>query len=134
MTDTQIIYVTEVHNFGGFFGGDTVTLSATPWPEGEEITLTIDEKALDNVNDRYTIAPGMLLQLDMAGERVDQAHVLAAHEWEVLRAAIGDTPPPSPLDGPQVRAFHCNKCDLWIWGQPSSGKGCSICQRSLTDE
>ena len=64
MSDTRRIWVTEVHNFGGFFGGDTVTLSATPWPDGDEETLTIDERALANVRERHLIGAEMLLELE----------------------------------------------------------------------
>ncbi len=132
-TETQTIYVTEVHNFGGFFGGDTVTLSATPWPEGEETTLTIDEKAFDNVADRYAIAPGMLLQLALAGERIERARLVAAREWEVLRNALGDAPPVERFTAPRIRAFRCTRCNLWIAGQPSAQNTCSICAQPLED-
>src|SRR3712207_3529737 len=80
MTEQRLMWVTEVHNFGGFFGGDTVTLSAVPWPTGEEATLTIDEKALANITARHTLGAEMLLQLDFAGERIDRAHLVAARE------------------------------------------------------
>ena len=45
--ESTLYLVQEVHNFGGFFGGDTVTLTATRrgGPE-EQQTLTIDEPAL----------------------------------------------------------------------------------------
>src|SRR5688572_10910031 len=62
-------FIGEVHNFGGFFGGDTVSLSGAPWrePGAAEQTLTIDEAALANVASRHQIAAGMLLELTMAG-------------------------------------------------------------------
>lgn len=134
MGDTRRIKVTEVHNFGGFFGGDTVTLSAAPWPDGDEETFTIDEKALVNIADRHTIAPGMLLELDMAGDRVDRAHLLAAREYEVLQAALGAAPPSGTLDGPRVRAYRCTDCDLWVAGQPLQANdtlACDICAQAL---
>src|SRR5262245_21872466 len=84
------LLVSEVHNFGGFFGGDTITLSGAPWPEaGEEQTLTIDEAALENVADRHTIVVGMLLELHLAGTRVDRALLLAAPDHNSLRQALG---------------------------------------------
>lgn len=134
MSDTRIIWVTEVHNFGGFFGGDTVTLSATPWPEGEEETLTIDEKALDNITNRHTIAPEMLLQLISSGDRVDNAKLLAAREIDTLRQALGDAPVASKLDAPQIRAYHCENCNLWLVGQPRSGSPatCALCGEAIT--
>jgi hypothetical protein len=133
MSDTRMIWVTEVHNFGGFFGGDTVTLSATPWPEGEEETLTIDEKALDNVSNRHTIAPNMLLRLICSGDRVDNARLLAAREIDTLRQALGDAPTAPKLDEPQIRAYHCQRCDLWVAGQPQreASLSCGLCGQSL---
>jgi hypothetical protein len=133
MSDTRIIWVTEVHNFGGFFGGDTVTLSATPWPEGEEETLTIDEKALENVANRHTIAPEMLLRLVCSGDRVDNARLLAAREIDTLREALGDKPAAPKLDQPQIRAYHCQSCDLWVAGQPRQGATlmCELCEQAL---
>ncbi len=78
MSDIRLMWVTEVHNFGGFFGGDTVTLSATPWPEGEETTLTIDEKALANIQARHMVSAEMLLELEFTGERIDRARLVGA--------------------------------------------------------
>ncbi len=127
MPDTRTVYVTEVHNFGGFFGGDTVTLSAIPWPEGKETIFTIDEKALENVNDRYTIAAGMLLQLDITGERVDRARLVAAREWEALRNALGVAPPTEALPAPRIRAYRCPNCNLWLEGQPAPQNTCMLC-------
>jgi hypothetical protein len=134
MSNTQRIFVTEVHNFGGFFGGDTVTLSAVPWPAGEETTLTIDEKAFENVQDRHTIAAEMVIDLDMAGERVDRARVLGGRDWDLLKQTFGDTQPSVLLDAPQIRAYHCSTCDLWLLGQPfSEGERltCSLCDQPL---
>lgn len=127
MSDEARWLVREVHNFGGFFGGDTVTLTATPYPgEDDETTLVIDEKALANVHDRHLIAPDMLLTLRMAGDRVDRAELLAAREWPVLHEALGDQPPLAPLAGPLVMAYHCATCDLWVNGAPDAGH-CRVC-------
>ncbi len=134
MAASLTVYVTEVHNFGGFFGGDTVTLSATPWPQGEETTWTIDEKVLDNVSDRHIIAPGMLLQLEVNGERVDRAWVLAAREWKTLREVLSSPPPDDVLAAPRVRAYRCLHCALWVAGQPASSVTCGLCGQSITVE
>lgn len=133
MINTRTVWVTEVHNFGGFFGGDTVTLSATPWPEGEEETLTIDEKALDNITNRHTVAPEMLLQLVCSGERIDNAKLLAAREIDTLHQALGDAPVAPKLDAPQIRAYHCTSCNLWVVGQPQKGSPamCALCGQPL---
>ncbi len=132
----QHIFVTEVHNYGGFFGGDTVTLAAVPWPEGEETTFTIDEKALQNVSDRYLIAAEMVLQIELAGERVDRAWLLGARDWDMLKPTLGDTAPTTMLDEPQIRAYYCGACDLWILGQPAgeaADRHCVLCDQPLND-
>ena len=125
--------VIEVHNFGGFFGGDTVTLTATCWEDQSEETLTIDEKALSNVRERHAVAPSMVFDLRMAGERVDQADLLAAGDWALLDAALGDEPPAGTFAGPRVRAFHCAHCGLWIVGEPAGDveQRCTLCGTRL---
>lgn len=132
MADERRIWVTEVHNFGGFFGGDTVTLAAMPWPSGDEETLTIDDRALTNVPRRHMISPEMLFALDMAGDRIDRATLLGARAYEVLHQAI-DLTPPSALDAPQIRAYRCPHCDLWVAGQPSGDDRtlCAICGQDI---
>jgi len=125
--------VIEVHNFGGFFGGDTVTLTAICWEDQSEETLTIDEKALSNVRERHAVAPSMVFDLHMAGERVDQADLLAADDWALLEAALGDEPTAGTFSGPQVRAFHCAQCGLWIVGEPAADDEprCTLCDTLL---
>ncbi len=125
--------VIEVHNFGGFFGGDTVTLTATRWEDKSEETLTIDEKALSNVGERHAIAPSMVFDLRMTGERVDQADLLAAGDWALLDAALGDDPPAGTFTGPRVRAFNCAQCGLWIVGEPAGDEKprCTLCDTPL---
>lgn len=110
------ILVSEVHNFGGFFGGDTVSLSGAEWPAAgaEERTLTIDQAALANVADRHTLAAGMLLELTLAGERVDRAVLLGAGSHAELRRALGAPELPDRLDAPRVLAHSCAGCGLWV--------------------
>lgn len=122
--------VLEVHNFGGFFGGDTVTLTAARWDDGAEETLTIDEKALVNVAERHLVAPTMVFDLRMQGERVDRAELLGAGEWPTLRAALDLDAPLPPLAGPGIRAYYCNRCALWINGAPimeEALRRCKLC-------
>lgn len=125
--------VIEVHNFGGFFGGDTVTLTAARWDDQLEETLTIDEKALSNVRERHAVAPSMIFDLRMAGERVDQADLVAASEWSLIDAALGDEPPSDKIGGVCVRAYLCSHCDLWIVGQPEGDtqQHCTLCGAAL---
>lgn len=124
--------VSEVHNFGGFFGGDTVTLSGAEWraPGAEEQTLTIDESALSQVASRHQIAPGMLLELTMAGERVDRALLLGAAAPEVLRAALGEPQLAGPLPAPRILSHRCPGCELWVPTTPDPDR-CPICATPL---
>jgi hypothetical protein len=133
--------VVEVHNFGGFFGGDTVTLSATPLPGGapgedlttaapddevEPVTLVIDEKALRNMRERHKLAPGMVFALALDGERVDEAWLLAAASHEELRAALGPLEVAGPLEGPLTVSRRCPRCGRWALVE-LFGPGCPAC-------
>jgi hypothetical protein len=121
------LLISEVHNFGGFFGGDTVTLSGAAWPDGgEELTLTVDEAALANVADRHTVAAGMLLDLAFVGERVERAVLLGARDHGALRRALGAPPLPAALTTPLVLARRCPACQLWFPVSSDDGS-CPIC-------
>jgi rubrerythrin len=130
--DASLYLVQEVHNFGGFFGGDTVTLSAVAYGSAsdEEHTLTIDERALANVRDRHTIAAGMLLAVKLSGERVDRAELLGAATRAELRAALGAAQIDGPLNGPQLLSYRCAACGLWVAGAPEDGR-CRLCGRTI---
>ncbi|HEU5097931.1 MAG TPA: hypothetical protein VFU22_02730 [Roseiflexaceae bacterium] len=137
MSEANRVRVREVHNFGGFFGGDTVTLSATPLdsadtPTDEEQTITIDQQALANVPDRHTICAGMVLNLARTGERVDRAELLAAATHAELRAALGAPLPTGTLESPLILSYFCSTCDLWVAGQPREGR-CRLCGNSLSE-
>lgn len=121
-------HVTEVHNFGGFFGGDTVSLSGAEWrAEGaDERTLTIDQAALANVADRHTIVAGMLLELVFAGERVEQATLLGAPAHADLRRALGEPALEQPLAAPAILAHHCDACALWVSTAQEPAR-CPVC-------
>lgn len=123
--------VLEVHNFGGFFGGDTVTLTAARCEDGVEETLTIDEKSLANLQDRFAVAPEMVFDFLMAGERVDRAALLGAAEWSLLAPVVGkDDAASEPLAALRIRAYWCEHCQLWIIGEPiyeSHGPCCTLC-------
>lgn len=128
---SQRYLVREVHNFGGFFGGDTVTLTATPAnaPDDEQ-TWTIDESAFTNVRDRHTIVAGMLLALEYSGDRVDRAELLGAAERAELRAALGPAQLETPIEGPRILSYHCETCGLWVAGVPQGG-ACRLCGNTL---
>jgi hypothetical protein len=135
MSEATRFLVQEVHNFGGFFGGDTVTLTATPFggaaPAAEEQTITIDQQALVNVRDRHTISAGMLLDLSRTGERVDRAELLAAATHAQLRAALGAPNASGPLAEPLVLSYACRRCNLWVAGAPQEDR-CRVCGNQLT--
>ena len=131
MSEPTRYLVREVHNYGGFFGGDTVTLTAVrPAAPDVEETLTIDQQALANVADRHTIAAGMLLELTLSGARVDRAELLGAATQAELRAALGTPTIAGPLDGPLILSYRCDACDLWVAGAPGEGR-CRLCATPL---
>lgn len=135
MNPNPVRYVVhEVHNFGGFFGGDTVTLTASRSGESDaEQTLTIDERAFTNVCNRHTISAGMVLGLVFQGERVERAELLGAATHADLRAALG----PPVFDGPvahmQVLSYRCDGCGVWVAGVPQ-GQQCRLCGCRLTPD
>lgn len=134
MSEATRWLVREVHNFGGFFGGDTVTLTATPFgsatsPDAEQ-TITIDQQALVNVRDRHTICAGMLLELARSGERVDRAELVAAATHAELRAALGAPVLADRLVSPVILSYACPACGLWVAGEPAEGR-CRLCGAAL---
>jgi hypothetical protein len=142
MSDTAPFFlVQQVDNFGGFFAGEIVTVTAirrhSPSqgaggnstdgePSEEPRTLAIDERVFTNVRDRHTIAAGMLLKLALSGERVDRAELIGATSQAELRAALGTAPPAAPLDGPLVLSYRCDPCGLWLAGAPEDDR-CWLC-------
>ena len=135
MSEATRWLVREVHNFGGFFGGDTVTLTATPFgsaaaSDDEEQTIMIDQQALANVRDRHTICAGMLLELARTGERVDRAVLLGAATHAQLRAALGPPAASGPLSEPLSLSYACHTCNLWVAGAPEHGR-CRVCGAAL---
>ncbi len=135
MNEATRFLVQEVHNFGGFFGGDTVTLTATPFGNpaasaDDQQMITIDQQALVNVRDRHTISAGMLLELARTGERVDRAELLGAATYAQLRAALGPPAASGPLTEPLILSYACHTCNLWLAGAPQQGC-CRICGAAL---
>jgi rubrerythrin len=124
--------ISEIHNFGGFFGGDTVSLSGAAWrePDAPEQTLTIDAAALANVPERHRLAAGMLLELTFAGERVERATLLGAPSCAALRAALGEPELPASLDAPHILAHRCAHCALWVATAQNPAR-CPVCEAVL---
>jgi DNA-directed RNA polymerase subunit RPC12/RpoP len=112
--------VTDVLNFGGFFGGETVTLDAAPQSAPDKITgFIIPEHLFDNLTMRHLIAPGMALGLVVDNGEVRAARVLGAPTREQLKEIV--KPPPADESGPGPRAlsYKCANCNLWITGTPT---------------
>lgn len=125
----QLFMVQEVQNYGGFFGGETLTLiaRAAAIPDAEEQTFTIDEQALVNVRERYAIVAGMVLDLTFApGGRVERAALIAAATRMELREALGTALLPEHLAAPLVISYRCTCCGLWVAGEQSH-KTCPVC-------
>jgi hypothetical protein len=127
----MLLRIHEVQNYGGFFGGDTLTLvGAPPHAPEEEQTLTIDQDALSNVGERHHIVEGMLLALTLAGERVERAELLGARTHAELRQALGPPEVAGAIGAARVLSYRCPACELWLVGQPDDGK-CAICGTAL---
>ena len=85
----MIFRVREVLNYGGFFAGDTVTVTAHAVATPDvEVTLTIDQGALTNLDDRFQIVAGMALEVQLEGEHVVSATLAAVPERAALRTAV----------------------------------------------
>ena len=127
--NTQLFVVQEVQNYGGFFGGETLTMIARAATslDAQEQTFTIDEQALVNVQERYAIVAGMVLDLTFApGGRVERAALVAAASRAELRQAIGPALLPEHLDGPLLISYRCSGCGLWVAGERQDGE-CPVC-------
>ena len=132
-----VYLVREVHNYGGFFGGDTVSLTASPQDAPDTaLDLTIADNVFDNLSDRHAVVAGLVLALDLDGDEVRRAVVVGAQDRQALKKALRPAPPPpAPADGGLVRAlaYHCGHCELWIAGAPD-GSGpytCRVCGSAL---
>ena len=120
--------ISEVHNYGGFFGGDTITFDAAPLGAPDDArTIVIDGKDLNNVPDRHMILAGMVLALEMEGERVDRARLLAAPSQAELRDALGPASVAGPLDGPALLSGRCPRCERWVLPELLRPENCELC-------
>ncbi|WP_298820935.1 hypothetical protein [Chloroflexus sp.] len=120
------VIIREILNVGGFFAGETVTLAAQLWPDGgPEQIITIDDAALVNVTARHLLTPGMVLDLTLAGDRVERALLLGAPDHASLRAAWRQ-PSLELLSAPRVLSFRCPACRVWAVavGDPPV---CAVC-------
>ena len=110
--------VAEVINYGGFFGGDTLSLTARPLDApGEEADFTIAEHDIENLRDKFKIVGGVVLGLAVEGGEVRRARVLGAPTRDGLYAAAHVEAAGTGLA--RVRAYRCPHCGLWIEGLPA---------------
>lgn len=135
--DQYITYiVTDVLNFGGFFGGETVTLDAAPISTPGKISgFIIPEHVFDNLTQRHLIAAGMALGLVVDNGEVRAARVLGAPTREQLKEIVKAPTPGGDGPGPRALSYRCATCDLWITGTPDRREDgayhCRLCGTKL---
>src|SRR3954469_16926642 len=127
--------VVDVLNFGGFFGGETVTLDAAPMATPDKISgFIIPEHVFENLTVRHLITAGMALGLVVDNGEVRAARVLGAPTREQLKEIVK---PPAPSEGgpaPRALSYKCASCNLWITGMPDMRDGqyfCRLCGAKL---
>src|SRR4051812_23292604 len=138
--DYEYYLVDEVLNYGGFFGGNTVTLyGRTPDRSREDPKFIIAEQNFENLRDgdRFKEQEGELLGLILDGDEVRAARLAGAPTRQALREATA-TPPPDHNDpGPRALSYFCAHDNLWMYGQPPRRDGdgpyyCAVCGHDLT--
>ena len=134
--DEYVAYVvTDVLNFGGFFGGETVTLDATPRAQPEKwASFIIPEHVFTNLTQRHLIAPGMALGLVVDNGEIRSARVLGAPTREQLKDIVRVSTPESGGPGPRALSYKCAACNLWVTGTPEQREAtyfCTICGTKL---
>jgi hypothetical protein len=134
--DQYVTYVvTDVLNFGGFFGGETVTLDAALMSAPDKITgFIIPEHVFDNLTQRHLIASGMALGLVVDNGEVRAARVLGTPTREQLKDIVKSPPPSETGPGPRALSYRCANCNLWITGTPDrrdESYFCRLCGQKL---
>ena len=127
--------VLDVLNFGGFFGGETVTLDAAVHADRDKVaSFIIPEHVFDNLTQRHLVASGMLLGLVVDTGEVRAARVLGAPTREQLKEIVKTPPPTEAGPGPRALMYRCPHCDLWLTGNPErrdDGYYCLLCGNKL---
>jgi hypothetical protein len=123
--------ITQVLNYGGFFGGDTISAVIVPYDGGDEQDVTIDQHAFDNLKDRYKVMDGFILDLELDEGKVTHARILAAPERQQLKEAIDPRAPTEQARRYRVFAYRCSAEGIWVRGEPEElGDGryrCVLC-------
>lgn len=128
--------VVDVLNFGGFFGGETVTLDAAPLTAPDKIAgFIIPEHVFDNLTQRHLIAAGMVLGLVVDNGEVRAARVLAAPTREQLKELVKQPAATESGPGPRALSYKCGHDNLWITGMPQRHDDgayyCTLCGQKL---
>ena len=128
--------VIDVLNYGGFFGGETVTLDARPFANPDRVfSYIIPEHLFDNLTQRHLIQPGIALGLVVDGGEVRAARVLGAPTREQLKELVKPPTPESGGPGPRALSYRCANDDLWIVGTPERREDgsyyCGVCGKKL---
>lgn len=128
--------VTDVLNFGGFFGGETVTLDAAPLSKPDKISgFIIPEHLFENLTVRHLITAGMALGLVVDNGEVRAARVLGAPTREQLKEIVKPPAPEEAGPGPRALSYRCPQCNLWITGMPDKREDgayyCRLCGTKL---
>ncbi len=136
------LVVDEVLNYGGFFGGDAVTLYAHP-PDAPDADrqYIIAEHNFQNLKDgdRYKVQESQVLGLVLDGGEVRAARLVGAPDRAALLAATEPAPPrPGHELEPRALAYRCAHCALWLVDTPPRDDAgvyrCEICGRPLIDD
>lgn len=132
---SQLYYVDEIINYGGFFAGETVSLVAVPYGDtGPKYDFTIDEGVFANLSDRHAVKAGMVLVLNVEDEsKVTGAQILAAKDRQTLRDAVDEDAPAEKEY--RIFAYKCPQCDLWVRGEPDQVEEgtyrCRVCDETF---
>jgi hypothetical protein len=135
----EVFIIDEVLNYGGFFGGTTVTLYAHP-PDAprEDRKFIIADHVFENLKggDRFKILEGQVLGLVLDGEEVRTARIIGAGTREQLREVATPLPTSAPSPGPRSLAYQCNHCGRWYLGTPPRHTAdgpyvCAVCGQEL---
>ena len=135
----EVFVIDEVLNYGGFFGGTTVTLYAHP-PDAprEDRKFVIADHVFENLKggDRFKIQEGQVLGLVLDGDEVRTARILGALTREQLREVATPLPVSDAGAGPRALAYHCPNCARWYLGSPPRPDPtgpylCAVCGHEL---
>ena len=121
--DTYAPYrVVDVLNYGGFFGGETVTLDAYPFSAPDRITgFIIPEHLFDNLTQRHLIQAGWLSAWWWMAEKCVPRRVLGAPTREQLKELVKPPSHEGSTAAPRGLSYKCAHCDLWIkWHIPTA--------------